>query len=127
VIVGIGTDLCDVTRITAALDRFGDRFAVRILVPRELERFRGHNRPANFLAKRFAAKEALSKALGTGIRAPVNWHNIEIRNAPSGRPFIAPSEPLQRFLDARRVRVAHLSLTDERTMACAFVVLEGDG
>ena len=125
-ILGIGTDLCDVTRVTAALERFGERFAERILVPRELERFRRHSRPANYLAKRFAAKEALSKALGTGIRAPVNWHNIEIRNAPSGRPFIEPSEALQRFLQARRIRVAHLSLTDERAMACAFVVLEGD-
>jgi holo-[acyl-carrier protein] synthase len=126
VIIGIGTDLCDVTRIKAALDRFGERFASRILVPRELELFRRHGRPENYLAKRFAAKEALSKALGTGIRAPVNWHNIEIRNAPTGRPFIEPSESLQRLLDARKVRVAHLSLTDERAMACAFVVLEGD-
>ena len=125
-IIGIGTDLCDVGRIAAALDRFGERFAGKILVARELERFRRHSRPANYLAKRFAAKEALSKALGTGIRAPVNWHNIEIRNAPSGRPFIEPSPQLKRFLDARHIRVAHLSLTDERAMACAFVVLEGD-
>ncbi len=125
-IVGIGTDLCDVGRVAAALDRFGERFAVRILVERELERFRRHNRPANYLAKRFAAKEALSKALGTGIRAPVNWHNIEIRNAASGRPFIQPSERLQRLFDERGIRAAHLSLTDERAMACAFVVLEGE-
>ena len=125
-IVGIGTDLCDVGRVSAVLERFGERFARRILVPRELERFRNHTRPANYLAKRFAAKEALSKALGTGIRAPVNWHNIEIRNAPSGRPFIEPSAQLRRLFEARGIRVAHLSLTDERAMACAFVVLEGD-
>jgi holo-[acyl-carrier protein] synthase len=126
VIVGIGTDLCDVMRITAALERFGERFARRILVPRELERFRSHRRPASYLAKRFAAKEAFSKALGTGIHAPVNWHNIEVRNAPSGRPFIEPSAQLRVFLEARRVRVTHLSLTDERAMACAVVVLESD-
>jgi holo-[acyl-carrier protein] synthase len=125
VILGIGTDLCDVTRIAAALERYGERFARRILVERELERFRRHSRPANYLAKRFAAKEALSKALGTGIRAPVNWHNIEIRNAPSGKPFFEPSARLQRLLEERGIRIAHLTLTDERAMACAFVVLEG--
>lgn len=125
-ILGVGTDLCDVGRISAALERFGERFAQRILVAPELERLRSHTRPASYLAKRFAAKEALSKALGTGIRAPVNWHNIEIRNAPSGRPFIQPSPELQRFLQARGIRTVHLSLTDERAMACAFVVLEGE-
>jgi len=76
VILGIGTDLCDVGRIERALERFGERFAERILVPSELERFRRHHKPAAYLAKRFAAKEAFSKALGTGIRFPVNWHGV---------------------------------------------------
>ena len=125
-ILGIGTDLCEVPRIAAALDRHGERFARRILVERELERFLGHRQPAHYLAKRFAAKEALSKALGTGIRSPVNWHNIEIRNARSGRPYFEPSAALGEFLAERRVRTAHLSITDERSIACAFVVLEGE-
>ena len=126
-ILGTGIDLCDVGRIAAALERFGKRFAERILVARELERFALHARPAHYLAKRFAAKEALAKALGTGIRAPVNWHNIEVRNAPSGKPFFQPSAALHALFETRRVRAAHLSITDERSMACAFVVLEGDG
>jgi holo-[acyl-carrier protein] synthase len=126
-ILGIGTDLCDITRVSAALERFGARFAERILVPAELERFGRHAKPAHYLAKRFAAKEAMSKALGTGIRAPVNWHNIEVRNARSGAPYIEPSDALRRLLEARRVARVHLSLTDEKAMACAVVILEGEG
>ena len=124
-ILGIGTDLCDVGRVQQALDRHGERFAQRVLVGVELERFVGHRRPAHFIAKRFAAKEALSKALGTGIRAPVNWQNIEVRNTRSGQPFVAPSERLRALLDERGIETIHLSLTDEHSMACAFVVLEG--
>ena len=85
-IFGIGTDLCDIGRIERALARFGERFAERILVASELERFRRHRKPAAYLAKRFAAKEAFSKALGTGIRFPVNWHNVWVENARSGKP-----------------------------------------
>ena len=124
-ILGIGTDLCDVGRIQLALDRHGDRFAQRVLAGVELERLVGHRRPAHFIAKRFAAKEALSKALGTGIRAPVNWHNIEVRNNRAGQPFVAPSERLRALLDERGITTIHLSLTDEHSMACACVVLEG--
>jgi holo-[acyl-carrier protein] synthase len=125
VILGIGTDLCDVGRIHRAIERHGERLAQRILVDRELSRYRTHVRPAHFLAKRFAAKEALSKALGTGIRAPVNWHNIEVRNAPSGRPFIEPSARLAALLEERGISSIHVSITDEHSMACAFVILEG--
>ncbi len=125
-ILGIGTDLCDVVRISQAIDRHGIRLAQRILVGRELARYEHHVRPANFLAKRFAAKEALSKALGTGIRAPVNWHNIEVRNAPSGRPYFEPSSRLRDYLTSRGIAEILLSITDERTMACAFVVLQGN-
>ncbi len=125
-ILGVGTDLCDVGRIQRALDRHGERFARRVLVGVELQRFQDHSRPAHFIAKRFAAKEALSKALGTGIRAPVNWHNIEVRNAASGQPFVAPSTRLQALLDRRGIATIHLSITDEHSMACAFVILEGE-
>jgi len=125
VIVGIGTDLCEIQRIQRALDRFGERFARKILVDSELARFRASRRPAAYLAKRFAAKEALSKALGTGIHFPMNWQNVTVGNARSGRPELRFSSALSELLSRRGVIHAHVSLSDETGMACAFVVLEG--
>ncbi len=124
-ILGIGTDLCEIGRVQRALDRYGERFAMRILVEAEMERFLRHRKPAAYLAKRFAAKEAFSKAMGTGIRYPVNWHNISVDNGRSGKPMLRFSDPLAALLQSRGVAAAHLSLTDEIGMACAFVVLEG--
>jgi holo-[acyl-carrier protein] synthase len=126
VILGIGTDLCEVARIEAALGRWGARFAERVLVASELARFAGHAKPAAYLAKRFAAKEALSKALGTGIRAPVNWHNIGVANARSGAPYFVLSAALQALVERRGIATIHLSLTDERALASAVVILEGE-
>jgi holo-[acyl-carrier protein] synthase len=126
-ILGVGTDLCDIGRIERALERFGERFARRILVASEMERFRRHRKPAAYLAKRFAAKEALSKALGTGIHAPVSWHNIWVENASSGRPSLGFSAALAAYLKERKIASVHVSLTDEIGMACAFVVVEGPG
>lgn len=125
-ILGIGTDLVEIERIEAALARWGERFARRILVPRELDRLARHRKPAAYLAKRFAAKEAFSKALGTGIHAPVTWQNIGVVNHASGRPYVELSAPLAALVERRGVRSVHLSLTDERGMAAAFVVLEGE-
>jgi holo-[acyl-carrier protein] synthase len=125
VILGIGTDLCDIGRIERALERFGERFAERILVPSELERFRRRRKRASYLAKRFAAKEAFSKALGTGIRFPVNWHNVWVENERSGKPSLKFSKPLAALLKRRGITNIHVSLTDEIGMACAFVVVEG--
>jgi len=127
VILGTGTDLIDVRRIERALARFGHRFALRVLVEHEYQRFCGHVRPAHYLAKRFAAKEAFSKAMGTGIHFPVNWHNVSVANERSGKPYLKFSEPLAALLQQRGIVRAHLSLTDEVEMACAFVVLEGKG
>lgn len=124
-IAGIGTDLCEIERVQRALDRFGERFARKILVDSELERFRVSRRPAAYLAKRFAAKEALSKALGTGIHFPMNWHNVSVENARSGKPELRFSDALSELLARRGVTHAHVSLSDETGMACAFVVLEG--
>ena len=124
-ILGIGTDLCEIGRIQRALDRHGERFARKILVDAELDRFRHHRKPAAYLAKRFAAKEAFSKAMGTGIHFPVNWHNLWVENGRSGKPELKFSAPLQALLRGRGVSAAHLSLTDETGLACAFVVLEG--
>lgn len=125
-ILGTGTDLIDIRRIERALARFGHRFARRVLVEQEYQRFCAHPKPAHYLAKRFAAKEAFSKAMGTGIHYPVNWHNVSVANERSGRPYLKFSEPLAALLEQRGVKRAHLSLSDEVEMACAFVVIEGN-
>ena len=123
-IYGVGTDVVEIGRIERALERFGERFARRILCEPELRRFAKHRLPANYLAKRFAAKEAFTKALGTGIRAPANWHGVWVRNLPSGKPVLEYSDALKALLSARGVASAHLSLTDERGVAMATVILE---
>ena len=125
-ILGTGTDLIDIRRIERALARFGHRFARRVLAEDEYQRFCAHMKPAHYLAKRFAAKEAFSKAMGTGIHFPVNWHSVSVANERSGRPYLKFSEALAALLGQRGIRRAHLSLSDEVEMACAFVVLEGD-
>jgi holo-[acyl-carrier protein] synthase len=126
-ILGIGTDLCDVGRIERALERFGEKFAERILVASEMQHFRRRRKRAAYLAKRFAAKEAFSKALGTGIHFPVNWHNVWVENERSGKPSLKFSRPLATLLKRRGVESVYVSLTDEIGMACAFVVIEGGG
>ena len=125
-ILGTGTDLIDVRRIERALARFGHRFAQRVLVEHEYQRFCNHAKPAHYLAKRFAAKEAFSKAMGTGIHFPVNWHNVSVANERSGKPYLKFSAPLTALLAQRGIRRTHLSLSDEAEMASAFVILEGD-
>jgi holo-[acyl-carrier protein] synthase len=124
-IYGVGTDIIEIPRIEAALSRFGERFALRILCEPELRRFAAHRKPAAYLAKRFAAKEAFTKALGTGIHAPANWHGVWVVNLRSGKPSLEYSPALQALLDARGVGRAHVSLTDEREIASATVILEG--
>lgn len=123
-IYGVGTDVVEIHRIEHALQRFGERFARRILCEPELKRFAVHRQPANYLAKRFAAKEAFTKALGTGIHAPANWHGVWVKNLPSGKPVLEFSEPLHQLLRKRGVGGAHVSLTDERGIAMATVILE---
>ncbi|HVC12729.1 MAG TPA: holo-ACP synthase [Burkholderiales bacterium] len=126
-IYGVGTDLIEIRRVEQALARFGERFARRILCAPELARFRAHRQPAAYLAKRFAAKEAFTKALGTGIHAPANWHGVWVVNQRSGKPHLEFTPALRALLDERGVRRAHLSLTDEREMASATVILECEG
>jgi holo-[acyl-carrier protein] synthase len=126
-IYGVGTDLIEIRRVERALERFGERFARRILCDPELARFRAHRQPAAYLAKRFAAKEAFTKALGTGIHAPANWHGVWVVNLRSGKPQLEFSPALRALLEQRGVRRSHVSLTDEREMACATVILESDG
>jgi holo-[acyl-carrier protein] synthase len=128
VIYGIGTDLIEIGRIAAAVDRFGERFVERILGPQEKLRYearrvRSASRGLAFLATRFAAKEAVSKAIGLGLRSPMTWRAVEILNAPSGQPLVVAHDALAEFLRARRLRLS-VSVTDEQTMAMAFVVAE---
>ena len=130
-IYGIGTDLVEIGRIAAAVDRFGERFVERILGPQERARYetrraRSASRGLAFLATRFAAKEAVSKAIGLGLRSPMTWRAVEIVNAPSGQPQVVAHGALAEFLRARRLRLS-VSVTDEQTLAMAFVVAEVDG
>jgi len=122
VIVAIGTDIVQVARISGALNRHGRDFARRILCPRELALFDSKPNPAAYLAKRFAAKEALSKALGTGI-GKVSWQDIETVNNPSGAPAILLTGNAEKFLRKLGANNVLLSLSDERDFAVAFVVL----
>ena len=123
-IYGVGTDVVEIGRIEKALARWGERFALRILCDPELKRFRDHKQPVSYLAKRFAAKEAFTKALGTGIKSPANWHGVWVANLPSGKPELQFSKELNFFLSQRGICRAHVSLSDERGVAVATVILE---
>ena len=127
-IVGIGTDLCDIRRVQLALDRRGERFAQKVLGEREYavysqRRARVAVRGLRYLATRFSAKEAFSKAVGLGIRHPMAWQRCEILNAASGKPQIVLNGPLAQWFDAKGWQ-AHVSVTDEGDYAAAFVVVE---
>ena len=123
-IYGVGTDIIEIARVERVLARFGERFALRILCESEMHRFRAHRQPVAYLAKRFAAKEAFTKALGTGIHAPANWHGVWVINLRSGKPQLEYSPALASLLEARGICRSHLSLSDQREVACATVILE---
>ena len=123
-IVGVGTDIVLISRIQRSLNRFGDRFAERILSDDELVEFKQAKLPEYFLAKRFAAKEAVSKALGTGMRQGVSFRTISIGHDQAGKPNIVVSDGSAAIADALGVVRWHLSLSDEREHALAFVVAE---
>jgi holo-[acyl-carrier protein] synthase len=122
-IYGIGTDLCEVARMARLIERHGERGVRRILNEAELQDFAAAQRPASFLARRFAAKEAFSKAIGTGLRAPVTLHSVGVGHDALGKPVFAFAPALQALLRARDLR-AHLSIADERDFAIAHVILE---
>lgn len=123
-IFGIGTDIVEITRIEALWARYENRFAERILSERELPEFQPQINPARFLAKRFAAKEALSKAIGSGLREPVSLHRISITHDGLGKPVLLFDEILRTHLAQLGISGHHLSISDERNMIVAFVVLE---
>jgi len=124
VIFGIGTDIVRIPRMADNLDRYGDRFAARILTGAEMAIFIDSLQQAPFLAKRFAAKEAVAKALGTGFRNGLNLHDIGVDNDVLGKPLLVFSERAQQMLQKRGIGRTHLSLSDESEYAVAYVVLE---
>jgi holo-[acyl-carrier protein] synthase len=128
VIIGVGSDLTDIRRIQNSLERFGDRFTHRVFT--ELERAKAERRAdrAGTYAKRFAAKEACAKALGTGMRRGVFWRDMGVINARSGQPTLAltggAAARLAEITPAGHTAAIHLTLTDEHPYAQAFVVIE---
>ncbi len=125
-ICGVGIDLVQVDRIRQGLERWGKRFTHRLFTHREREDCAARASEVQCLALRFAAKEAFAKALGTGIRHPLYWRDIEVRSDKTGRPYIELSERACKFVKARGVRSWHLSLTDDGAYGAAVVILEGN-
>lgn len=128
-IIGVGSDLCDIRRIERSLARFGERFISRLFTEGERNRSeRRHAIRGPSYARRFAAKEACAKALGTGFRKNVFWRDLEVINLPSGQPTMrlhgGAAERLKAITPAGHDAVIHVSLTDEPPMAQAFVVIE---
>ena len=127
-IYGIGNDICDVRRIRASVERHGERFAARILSDTELATWRSRSarwpeRGVRFLATRFSAKEAFSKAIGLGMVMPMAWRSCEVANLPSGQPTLVLHGALKDWFEARALTV-HLSLSDETDYAASFCVVE---
>jgi holo-[acyl-carrier protein] synthase len=123
-ILGTGIDLIEVARIAASFEKFGDRFVNRILLPDEIAYCRQHRQPAPFLAARFAAKEAISKAFGTGIGAALGWQDMEIRRKESGEPFVVLHGKGEELFAARGAKKIHISLTHTEKYAAATAILE---
>ncbi|MBU7573169.1 MAG: holo-ACP synthase [Hydrogenophaga sp.] len=129
-IYGIGTDICDIRRIEAVLQRQGERFVRKVLTDAEFvvwqkRSARWPQRGLRYLATRFSAKEAFSKAVGMGMRLPMTWRCCEINNLPSGQPVIVLHGDLKTWFEAQGLR-AHVTVTDETDYAASFVVVERD-
>ena len=126
-IYGIGTDIVQISRVEAALARSGPRFAEKILGPQELEKYHARSarspvRGLRFLATRFSAKEAFSKAIGRGMRMPMTWRSMQLLNAPTGKPVIVCSGALQQFMQDYRLS-AQVTISDEADYGVAFVIV----
>lgn len=127
-ILGIGSDLCNIDRIAQTLDRFGDRFRTRVFTDAEITKAERRADTAGTYAKRWAAKEACSKALGTGLRMGISWKDMGVTNLPTGQPVMALSgwaaERLRQMTPEGHEAVVHVTLTDDHPWAQAFVVIE---
>jgi holo-[acyl-carrier protein] synthase len=127
-IIGVGSDLCDIRRVEETLERYGERFIARCFTDIERRKSEGRKDRAASYAKRFAAKEACAKALGTGLRRGVFWRDMGVVNLPSGQPTMrltgAAAERLATIIPAGCAAFIHLTITDEHPLAQAFVVIE---
>lgn len=123
-IYGIGTDLVEMSRIERLLEQYGERFAKRVLTDSEWPAYLNSSKPAMFLAGRFAAKEAFSKAIGTGFRHPVSLSNISVAHDHLGKPYFSFHPELEALVKNESIIGHHLSISNETTLVCAFVTLE---
>jgi holo-[acyl-carrier protein] synthase len=124
-ILGTGIDIIEVARIATAFEKFGERFVNRILLPDEIAYCLSHRNPAPFLAARFAAKEAVSKAFGTGIGAQLGWQDVEIRRKESGEPLVILHGGGKTLFESRGAKQLRVSLSHTQNYAAATAVLEG--
>jgi len=124
-ILGTGIDIIEVDRIQASYEKFGERFLKRILREGEIAYCVSHKNPAPFLAARFAAKEAVSKAFGTGIGEHLGWQDIEVARKPSGEPYVILHDKGRELLQQRHARIVHLTLSHTAQHAVAMAILEG--
>src|SRR2546423_6136333 len=125
-ILGAGIDIIEVARIRASYEKFGERFLNRILRPAEIAYSLSHRDPAPFLAARFAAKEAISKAFGTGIGKQLGWQDMEVGRKESGEPFVILHEAGQKLMQSRGARAVLISLSHTQAHASAVAILEKD-
>ncbi len=126
-ILGVGIDLIEVQRIRGVVERHGERFYQRVLRPDEIAYCRSHRDPFPFIAGRFAAKEAISKAFGTGICSRLGWQDLEVCHRESGQPYVVLHDAAKQLLETLGAEVVHLSLTHTAQHAAAVAVLEGPG
>jgi holo-[acyl-carrier-protein] synthase len=127
-IYGIGTDICDIRRIRASLDKHGERFAQKVLSDNEMQTYRARSerwpeRGVRYVATRFSAKEAFSKAIGLGMRMPMTWRLCEVAKLPSGQPNIVLHGVLKEWFEAKGL-TAHISVSDESDYATSYCVVE---
>ena len=123
-IFGIGTDVVEVSRMRESHSKYGESLAKKILTPNEMQMFNDSKIKENFLAKRFAAKEAFAKAMGHGLRGEVNLQAIEIDHDDLGKPFLKFNAELEKKMEKLNIKCCHLSISDEKNIAVAFVILE---
>jgi len=127
-IYGIGTDICDIRRIRASLEKHGERFAQKVLSDNEMQTYRARSarwpeRGVRYVATRFSAKEAFSKAIGLGMRMPMTWRLCEVAKLPSGQPTLLLHGVLKEWFEAKGLS-AHVSVSDESDYATSYVVVE---
>jgi len=123
-ILGVGIDIIEVERIRASHEKFGERFLKRILRPEEIAYCFSHKEPSPFLAARFSAKEAISKAFGTGIGRQLGWQDMEVRRKESGQPYVVLHDGGEILFKQMNARALHLSLSHTNVYASAVAVLE---